>query len=228
MPSRLGGGSETFLHSAMIASVQSHQAKQELAWVSMLAVYWPRTMTFGFTPVLPTRTVVRAGLASGLQEFRVPVSSKPYACSTPKPKERRLPLNTPKRVIAANLPFNPPGDAVRITNVPPDVTPAGAAQGGIRPGPGETSRAVAIGSFLMAWLVVGLLWELLAAKGIFNGRVLGPPSSFLPYLMHGPGAAGIGYNKVTFDTAILATGMRVMAGVLFAPGGGLLGGPPLL
>jgi len=58
---------------------------------------------------------------------------------------------------------------VRITNVPPDGTPAGPAQGGIRPGPGETSRAVAIGSFLMAWLVVGLLWELLAAKGILNG-----------------------------------------------------------
>jgi len=30
--------------------------------------------------------------------------------------------------------------------------------------------------------------------------------------MQGPGAAGIGYNKVTFDTAILATLMRVMAG----------------
>jgi len=132
-------------------------------------------------------------------------------------------LSTPKRLIAANLPFKPPGDEVRITNVPPDVTPAGAAQGGIRSGPSETSRAVAIGSFLMAWLVVGLLWELLAAKGILNGRVLVPPSSFLPYLMQGPGAAGIGYNKVTFDTAILATLMRVMVGFLLALAASLLG-----
>src|SRR5260221_2610906 len=138
----------------------------------MPAACWPRTKAFGFTPVWPTRTVVRAGLALGLQGFRVPVSSKPYAHSMPRPKERRLLLNTPKRLIAANLPFNPPGDEVRITNVPPDGTPAGAAAGEIRPGPGQTSRAVAIGSLLMVWLVVGLLWEVLAAKGILHGRVL--------------------------------------------------------
>jgi NitT/TauT family transport system permease protein len=132
-------------------------------------------------------------------------------------------LSTPKRLIATNLPFDSPGDEVHITIVPPDVTPAGAAQGGIRLGSGETSRAVTIGSFLMAWLVVGLLWELLAAKGILNGRVLVPPSSFLPYLMQGPGAAGIGYNKVTFDTAILATLMRVMAGFLLALVASLVG-----
>src|SRR5258706_11278477 len=222
MPSRLACSSGTFLHSAMPTSAPAGQAKEGLGWVSRPAVCWPRWMPFGFIPVLPTRTVVPAGLASGLQGFRVPVSSKPYACSIAKPKERRLLLSTPKRLIAANLPFKPPGDEVRITNVPPDVTPAGAAQGGIRPGPGETSRAVAIGSFLMAWLVVGLLWELLAAKGILNGRVLVPPSSFLPYLMQGPGAAGIGYNKVTFDTAILATLMRVMVGFLLALAASLL------
>jgi NitT/TauT family transport system permease protein len=132
-------------------------------------------------------------------------------------------LSTPKRLIAANLPFNPSGDEVRIAVVPPDTTPAGAAPGGIRPGPGEISRAVTIGSFLLAWLVVGLLWELLAAKGILNGRVLVPPSSFLPYLLQGQGAAGIGYNKVTFDTAILATLMRVTAGFLLALAASLLG-----
>jgi NitT/TauT family transport system permease protein len=132
-------------------------------------------------------------------------------------------LSTPKRLIAANLPFNPSGDEVRITVVPPDGTPAGAAPGGIRPGPGETSRAVTIGSFLLAWLVVGLLWELLAAKGILNGRVLVPPSSFLPYMIQGQGAAGIGYNKVTFDTAIIATLMRVTAGFLLALAASLLG-----
>ena len=132
-------------------------------------------------------------------------------------------LSTPKRLIAANLPFNPSGDEVRIAIVPPDVTPTGAAPGGIRPGPGATSRAVTIGSFLTAWLVVGLLWELLAAKGILNGRVLVPPSSFLPYMIQGQGAAGIGYNKVTFDTAILATLMRVTAGFLLALAASLLG-----
>ncbi len=132
-------------------------------------------------------------------------------------------MSTPKRLIAANLPFNPSGDEVRIAVVPPDVTPAGAAPSGTRSAPGGTSRAVTIGSFLLAWLVVGLLWELLAAKGILNGRVLVPPSSFLPYLLQGQGAAGIGYNKVTFDTAILATLMRVTAGFLLALAASLLG-----
>lgn len=132
-------------------------------------------------------------------------------------------MSTPKRLIATDLPFNPPGDEVRITIVPPDVTPAGAAPGVIRPAAGYSSRALGIGSFLIVWLVVGLLWELLAAKGILNGRVLVPPSGFLPYLLQGQGAAGIGYNKVTFDTAILATLIRVMAGFAIALAASLLG-----
>jgi NitT/TauT family transport system permease protein len=71
---------------------------------------------------------------------------------------------------------------------------------------------VAILSFLLVWLVIGLLWEYLVAKEILNGRVLVPPSSFLPYLLQGPGSAGIGYNKVTFEAAIIATMLRVFTG----------------
>ena len=117
------------------------------------------------------------------------------------------------------------GDDVRITIVAPDVMPVGSAQGEIRQVPTNqyTSRAVTIGSFLMAWLVVGLLWEMFTAKGVLNGRVLVPPSAFLPYLLQGQGAAGIGYNKVTFDTAILATLMRVAAGFTLALSVSLLG-----
>jgi NitT/TauT family transport system permease protein len=132
-------------------------------------------------------------------------------------------LSTPKRLIAADLPLDPPEDGVGITIVPPDVTPAGAAQGEIRPVAKSAWRALGIGSFLLVWLVVGLLWELLAARGILNGRVLVPPSGFLPYLIQGQGSAGIGYNKVTFDTAILATLIRVLAGFVLALAASLLG-----
>jgi len=123
---------------------------------------WLQTKMSGFTPVLPTRTAVRVGLASGLPGFHVPVSSKPYVPSIPGPRERRPLLSTPKRLIATDLAFDQPGE-VRITIVPPDVTPAGAAQSDIKPVAGNFSHVLGIGSFLMVWLVVGLLWE--AARG---------------------------------------------------------------
>jgi NitT/TauT family transport system permease protein len=99
-----------------------------------------------------------------------------------------------------------------IVRVPPDVTPAGASQAVQVQSPRLGSQAATILSFLLVWLMVGLLWEFLTARGILNGRVLVPPSSFLPYILQGPGSAGIGYNKVTFEAAILATLLRVSAG----------------
>ncbi|MEH2486385.1 ABC transporter permease [Bradyrhizobium sp. AZCC 2230] len=134
-------------------------------------------------------------------------------------------MNTANRLIDSTSSPGTSGDDVRITIVAPDVTPVGSAQDEIRQAPTNqyTSRAITIGSFLMAWLVVGLLWEVLTAKGVLNGRVLVPPSVFLPYLLQGQGAAGIGYNKVTFDTAILATLMRVATGFILALSVSLLG-----
>jgi len=127
-------------------------------------------------------------------------------------------LSTPKRLPAANREAERgwlPGqsdDTVQIVRVPPDVTPAGASQAIQVESTRLGSRAATILSFLLVWLMVGLLWEFLAAGGILNGRVLVPPSSFLPYILQGPGSAGIGYNKVTFEAAILATLLRVSAG----------------
>lgn len=132
-------------------------------------------------------------------------------------------MSTSKRLAAANLTFEMDQDDVHIVIVPPDVTPAGATARAIKPSAVATSRTISIASFIFAWLAVGLLWELLVARGILNGRVLVPPSSFLPYLLQGQGSAGIGYNKVTFDAAILATLIRVMAGFLLAMAASLLG-----
>jgi len=75
-------------------------------------------------------------------------------------------------------------------------------------------RALAVAAFLIAWAAIALLWEIGAAQGWLNRRVLPPPSSFIVYLLHGPGAAGIGYNKVTYQQAIIDTLMRVATGFL--------------
>ena len=127
-------------------------------------------------------------------------------------------MSTPKRLPVANREAERgwlPGqsdDVVQIVRVPPDGTPAGASEAIQVESARLGSRAATILSFLLVWLMVGLLWELLAAGEILNGRVLVPPSSFLPYILQGPGSAGIGYNKVTFEAAILATLLRVSAG----------------
>ena len=76
------------------------------------------------------------------------------------------------------------------------------------------SRVLAVAAFLIAWSAIALLWEIDAAQGWLNRRVLPPPSSFVVYLLHGPGAAGIGYNKVTYQQAIIDTLMRVGTGFL--------------
>jgi NitT/TauT family transport system permease protein len=127
-------------------------------------------------------------------------------------------LSASKRLLVANrepergrLPGEN-NDAVEIVRVAPDVTPAGLSEAAEVQPARLGSRAATILSFLLVWLMVGLLWEFLVAGGILNGRVLVPPSSFLPYILQGPGSAGIGYNKVTFDAAILATLLRVSAG----------------
>lgn len=132
-----------------------------------------------------------------------------------------LPLLDP----AIDNDHNPPRskDGVTIT-----VTSAGARQLGPSPPTasartGWGSRAVAVLSFLMVWLVIGFLWEYLVTIDVLNGRVLVPPSSFLPYLLEGPGSAGIGYNKVTFEAAIVATMLRVFTGFVLGLAVALIG-----
>lgn len=115
-----------------------------------------------------------------------------------------------------NRAFETPRDAVRISVVPPEAimpVPPRADSGSPSILVGRFSTAA---SFLLVWLAGGLLWEILVAGGILNGRILTPPSEFLPYLLQGNASAGIGINKVTFGSAIAATLARVLAGFSLA------------
>lgn len=77
---------------------------------------------------------------------------------------------------------------------------------------GVRTALLGILAFLVAWSAIVMLWEVGVAQGWLNGRVLPPPSSFVPYLWHGAGSAGIGYNKVTYQQAIFDTLARVFIG----------------
>lgn len=84
----------------------------------------------------------------------------------------------------------------------------------------QPSRRMLLGNFrsgvwfVFAWLLLGAIWELGAAQGWLNKRVLPPPSSLLPYLLTGNLAAGLGEGQTTLGGAIVDTMLRVSAGFL--------------
>lgn len=78
-------------------------------------------------------------------------------------------------------------------------------------------------SFLLGWVVLALGWELGAATGVLNRDILPPPSEVIPYLLQGPGSAGIGPQQVSYGEAIGKTLLRVAIGL----GLGLLAALPL-
>lgn len=78
-------------------------------------------------------------------------------------------------------------------------------------------------TFLASWLFLALLWEVGAATGVLNRDILPPPSVVIPYILQGPGAAGIGPQQVSFGEAIVKTLLRVTTGL----GLGLLAAIPL-
>jgi ABC-type nitrate/sulfonate/bicarbonate transport system permease component len=68
--------------------------------------------------------------------------------------------------------------------------------------------------FVLAWLILGAIWEIGATRGWLNRRVLPPPSDLLPYLLTGNLAAGLGEGQTTLGSAIVDTLLRVSVGFL--------------
>jgi NitT/TauT family transport system permease protein len=94
-------------------------------------------------------------------------------------------------------------------------------------------RGMPVLSFVVAWLILAGLWELGAHTETLNPRILPPPSVVIPYLLQGPGSAGIGPQQVSYGEAIGRTLMRVMAGLGLGVGaaiplGMLIEGIPIL
>jgi NitT/TauT family transport system permease protein len=68
-------------------------------------------------------------------------------------------------------------------------------------------------SFLVGWLCLAIAWEIGAATNLINRDILPPPSEVIPYLIEGPGSAGIGPQQVSYGEAIVRTLIRVMTGL---------------
>ena len=75
---------------------------------------------------------------------------------------------------------------------------------------------------LIAWLLIGLLWEICARNEILNPRILPPPSETIPYLLQGPAPAGLGAQRTTYGGAILDTLGRVALGYFLGIAAALL------
>lgn len=67
--------------------------------------------------------------------------------------------------------------------------------------------------FGLAWLLLGGVWELGAAHGVLNPRILPPPSETIPYLLSGNVAVGFGQQTATLQQAALTTIGRVLLGM---------------
>jgi NitT/TauT family transport system permease protein len=70
--------------------------------------------------------------------------------------------------------------------------------------------------FLVAWAILVGVWEVGAATRLLNPAILPPPSEFVPYLLHGPGSAGIGPAQVGYGEAVVDTLARVSIGFTLA------------
>ena len=66
--------------------------------------------------------------------------------------------------------------------------------------------------FLLAWLLIGVLWEVAVHFHWVHGRILPPPSETIPYLLSGPAPAGIGTQQLTYGGAVLDTLGRIAIG----------------
>ena len=73
--------------------------------------------------------------------------------------------------------------------------------------------------FLVAWALLIGFWELGAAQGFLNDRILPPPSETIPFLLRGEAAIGFGTQRTGLFEAVLVTLGRIAIGL----GAGLLG-----
>jgi ABC-type nitrate/sulfonate/bicarbonate transport system permease component len=71
-----------------------------------------------------------------------------------------------------------------------------------------------MGWFALAWLVLIGLWELGAAHGVLNPRILPPPSQTLPYLFEGAASVGFGVQRTGLLESALITMSRIAIGLV--------------
>ena len=68
--------------------------------------------------------------------------------------------------------------------------------------------------FLIAWACLIGFWELGAAQGFINDRILPPPSEIVSYLLQGAAGAGYGVQRVGIIKSIGVTVLRIVVGLV--------------
>lgn len=68
-------------------------------------------------------------------------------------------------------------------------------------------------SFLFAWGLLLAFWELGAAMGWLNARILPPPSQTIPFLIEGRAVVGFGTQRTGLFEAIGVTLLRIASGL---------------
>lgn len=81
------------------------------------------------------------------------------------------------------------------------------------------ARLSAGSSFLFAWALLVVFWEIGAAQGFLNPRILPPPSQTIPYLLSGAASVGFGVQRTGLFQSVAITLSRIAIGL----GAGLVG-----
>ena len=69
-------------------------------------------------------------------------------------------------------------------------------------------------SFLFAWGLLLAFWEIGAAMGWLNARILPPPSQTIPFLLEGRAVVGFGTQRTGLFEAIGVTLLRIASGLV--------------
>lgn len=72
---------------------------------------------------------------------------------------------------------------------------------------------ISVAKALIPWIVVVAIWELASARGWSGAVLFPPPSAFLSYAVESDFQVGFGREAMTIPFAIVASALRVLAGL---------------
>ncbi len=83
----------------------------------------------------------------------------------------------------------------------------------VRPSRALPSWSISAVKALIPWVIVVAIWELASARGWSGAVLFPPPSAFLSYAVESDFQVGFGREAMTIPFAIVASALRVLAGL---------------
>ncbi len=94
-----------------------------------------------------------------------------------------------------------------------DALKAGSAAEPASPSRALPSWSVSVVKALIPWAIVIAIWEIASARGWSGAVLFPPPSAFLSYAVESDFQVGFGREAMTIPFAIVASALRVLAGL---------------